>query len=119
MTRVRPSETPAPDGLETLADADVPAFLEGARVCLLAFLDKDDAAFRARLDVLAASLARPGFRAGAVDLDRHRLVADAMGVQRAPCVVVFVDGEAVDRLLGAPPDAVLRDVVEQRVRASG
>ena len=111
---MRPTEVPPP-GLRDLRDADVPEVLEKSPIALLAFLDGDDAAcnrLRARLDALAARHPRAAF--GALDVRHARLVAEALGVRSVPLVCVFRDGEVVDRLIGAPPDVILEDVLRMR-----
>lgn len=114
----RPSELPR-RGLRDLSDADVPDALESDAVVLLAFLDPNDPAcqrLRARLEILAAKM--PGAAFGAVDVTRSPLVADALGVKGVPFLVVFQHGAVVDRLIGAPPDAVIEDVLRVRLRPS-
>ena len=133
---MRPTQTaPPPGGLRTLSDHEAPDFLERHRVALLAFLDPDDPAsakVRARLAVIVAKWETAGpaaaspaalrpasFGAGVVEVTRHRLVADAMGVKSVPTVILFADGEAVDRLMGTPPESVLDDVVKARLARLG
>lgn len=115
----RPTETP-PGEVAALTDHEVPDFLEKHRVALLAFLGGDAASakMRGRLSVAMAKWWRPGDQVGAavVDLERHRLVAEALGVKGAPTVILFHDGEAVDRLMGAVPDAVLDEALSARLR---
>ena len=114
---MRPTELP-PRGVEDLTDAEAPDFLERHPLCALAFLDGGDDAcrrFRARLDALAARHA--GLALGALDVRRSPLVAEALGVKSVPMLIVFRDGEAVDRVIGAPPDAVIEDVVRLRTRS--
>ena len=129
---MRPTERPAGEGLRSLTDEDAPDFLERHRVALLAFLDPDDPAcakMRVRLSVVAAkwetagpaaagpaAAGRPAeFGAGVVEVTRHRLVAEALGVKSVPTVVLFVNGEVVDRLMGAPPESVLDEAVKARM----
>lgn len=128
---MRPTERPPGEGLRSLGDAEAPDFLERHKVVLLAFLDPDDPAcakMRARLSVVAAkwetagpasadpaAMRLPPFGAGVVEVTRHRLVAEALGVKSVPTVLLFVDGEVVDRLMGAPPESVLDDMVKARM----
>lgn len=112
----RPTELP-PRGVHDLRDEDAPDFLERHAVCALAFLDGADELcqrYRARLEALAARHAE--LAVGALDVRRSPLVANALGVKSVPLLVVFRDGEAVDRLIGAPPDVVIEDVVRLRKR---
>lgn len=112
---MRPSEV-APRHVVDLTDAEAPDVLEAPGVVLVAFLDGEDAAcarLRVRLDALAARYPRVPFHA--LDVRHSPLVAAALGVQSVPFVVVFRDGEVVDRLIGAPPDAILEDVLRARV----
>lgn len=109
-TQTRPTGEPVP-----LRDAEVPDFLESHRVAVLAFLDDQGASgrLRERLVLVAARLARPDVAVGLVDVRADRLVAQAVGVRSVPTTLVFVAGEAVDRLMGAPP----AEVVEETIRA--
>lgn len=107
-----------PGEVTLLSDAEAPDFLDAHEVALLAFLDLGDDAslrMRQRLALVVAKLARPGFGAGVVDVTRHRLVAEAVGVKSVPMTLVFVRGEVVDRLIGSPPEPVLEDVVRARL----
>lgn len=123
----RPTELPRPDEAVDLSDDEAADFLERHRVAVLAFLDLEDPAsqkMRARLGVVMAKLApatsggslRPVLGAGVVDVAHHRLVADALGVKSVPMLVVFVEGEVVDRLIGAPPEVVIEDVLRPRLK---
>lgn len=133
---MRPTER-RPDGpaLRDLADDEAPDFLEGHRVALLAFLDPDDPAcakMRDRLGLVVAKWQAAGpaaaspaagslapFGAGVVDVTRHRLVAEALGIKSVPTVVLFVGGAVVDRLMGTPPESVLDDVLKARLARNG
>lgn len=126
---------PMDGGLRSLTDEDAPDFLERHRVALLAFLDPEDPAcarMRQRLGLVAAKWETAGpaaagpaagglarFGAGVVEVTRHRLVAEALGVKSVPTVLLFADGEVVDRLMGAPPESVLDDVVRARLARLG
>jgi thioredoxin 1 len=132
---MRPSERAPDEGLRSLGDDEAPDFLERHAVALLAFLDLGDPAcakMHQRLSLVAAkwqtagpaaaspaagSLAR--FGAGVVDVARHRLVAEALGVKAVPTVLLFADGQVVDRLMGTPPESVLDDVVKARMGGPG
>lgn len=118
MSGRRPSET-APGEIQQLRDADVPDFLERHAVALLAFLGSDAASerLRPRLQVVASKWWGPGDQlgVGVVDPDRHPLVAEALHLEGVPSVIVFVDGEVVDRLLGSVPESVLDEVVRSRL----
>ena len=46
-----------------------------------------------------------------VDVDRFQQLAAEYGVQGVPTMVVFADGEPVERLVGATNEQQLRDVV--------
>ena len=133
---MRPTERPAGEGLRSLTDDEAPDFLERHRVALLAFLDLEDPAcarMHQRLSLVAAkwettgpALAGPAvhgrparFGAGVVEVTRHRLVAEALAVKSVPMVLVFADGQVVDRLMGAPPESVLDDVVGSRLARLG
>lgn len=114
---MRPTEV-APPGVVDLSDAEVPDFLERHAVVLLAFLDGGDEVsqrLRARLDALAPRHPKTAF--GAVDVRASRLVAEALGVRSVPFTCVFRGGEVVDRLIGAPPDVVLEDVLRSRAES--
>lgn len=116
----RPTETP-PGTVATLGDHEVPDFLDRHRVALLAFLGDDPASgrMRGRVAIALAKWWRPGDQVGAavVDLERHRLVAEALGVKGAPTLVLFVGGEAVEHLMGAVPESVLDEVFAGHLRS--
>lgn len=123
----RPSELPPAGEVVELSDAEAPDFLDRHRVAILAFLDGKDPVsqkMRARLSLVVAKLApatsedgsRPVLGAGVVDVSHHRLVADALGVKSVPMLVVFVEGEVVDRLIGGPPEVVIEDVLRPRLK---
>lgn len=106
-----------PRGLVRLEDEDAPDFIEANRVVLLAFLDGADdicERLRVRLDAFAAR--HPEVAFGALDVRRSRMVAESLGVKSVPFLVVFREGEVVDRLIGGPPDAVIEDVLRMRGR---
>lgn len=48
-----------------------------------------------------------------VDVDSNQALAGAYDVQGVPTLVLFVDGELVERQVGAPSEAQLRALVEQ------
>jgi thioredoxin 1 len=48
-----------------------------------------------------------------VDVDSHQQLAGELGVQGVPTVVVYADGEPVDRRVGAQDQATLERLVEQ------
>lgn len=115
---MRPTQLPPPSVRE-LGDTDAPDWLEANRVAVLAFLDGSDAAsakMRERLSVVMAGEGGLGVAFGVVDVSEHTLVAEALGVTSVPMVLVFVEGSVVDRLIGTPPEAVIRDVVKARAK---
>ncbi|MFP5380491.1 MAG: thioredoxin family protein, partial [Vicinamibacteria bacterium] len=106
----RPTVTPPPSEPVALTDADALDFLDRHEVALLAFLAPDDGPsdrLRPRLALAAAKMGEPRLGVGVLDVDRHPLVADAVGVKSAPTTLVFVRGEVTDRLVGAVPQDVL------------
>jgi thioredoxin 1 len=50
-----------------------------------------------------------------LDVDRSRDVAQRFGVRSIPTLVIFKDGQEVDRLVGVQT----KDVIERRLRAAG
>lgn len=107
---MRPSET-APSGHVSLRDADVADWVEARARCVLLFWDGDDPKcqrFRARLEVALAAADLP---MGVLDVRSDALVAQALGVKSVPTTVVFRAGEVAERLIGAPPDDILRDAL--------
>lgn len=121
---MRPSELPRPDEVPVLTDDEAPDFLERFDVAALAFLDMDapaSAALRNRLQVVLAKmesgLGRLGV--GVVDVNRHRLVAEALHVKSVPTLVVFAGGSVVDRVMGSPPEAVIEEVLRARLPRTG
>ena len=132
----RPTQRPPGEGLRSLTDDEAPDFIEAHRVALLAFLDLQDPAcarMHQRLSLVAAKWETAGpasagpavhgrparFGAGVVEVTRHRLVAEALGVKSVPMVLLFADGQVVDRLMGTPPESVLDDVVKRRLGRLG
>lgn len=105
-------------GVVDLDDAGAPDFLESRRVVLLAFLDPADPAsrrLRASLEVFAARRAGE-LAVGAIDVSRHRLVAQGLDVRGVPSALLFVDGELRDRVVGAPPESVLEEMARLGAR---
>lgn len=107
---MRPTER-APPGIEALRDREVADWLEARPRAALLFWDADDAAcqrLRARLEIAVAAT---GASVGCLDVRHEPLVARALGVASVPTLVVFRDGEVADRVMGSPPEAVLRDAL--------
>lgn len=107
---MRPSEIP-PAGLETLRDAEAAEWVESRPRCALLFWDGEDGTcqrYRARVELAAAS---SGLPVGVLDVRSNALVAEALGVKSVPALVVFRGGDVAERLLGAPPDAILREAL--------
>lgn len=103
---MRPSEIPPPGAVE-LRDPEVADWLEAQAQAALLFWDEaDDVCLRqrARVELTAAAA---GVALGVVDVRRDALVAQALGVKSVPTLVVFRDGEVVDRIMGAAPEAIL------------
>ncbi|RLM66903.1 thioredoxin [Halorubrum sp. Atlit-8R] len=48
-----------------------------------------------------------------VDVDVHQALAGEYGVQGIPTLLVFADGELVDRMVGAQSEQALTDAIEQ------
>jgi thioredoxin 1 len=48
-----------------------------------------------------------------VDVDRHQRLAQQLGAQGVPTLVVFVDGEPVERVVGAQDRATLETLLQQ------
>jgi thioredoxin 1 len=46
-----------------------------------------------------------------VDVDRHQALAGEYGVQSIPTLLVFADGELVDRMVGAQSEQSLADAI--------
>ncbi|WIV66322.1 thioredoxin [Natrialbaceae archaeon AArc-T1-2] len=53
-----------------------------------------------------------------VDTDSHQRLAQQHGVQGLPTLVVFVDGEPVERLVGMQDETTLRNVIAEHDPAS-
>ena len=49
---------------------------------------------------------------GKVDVDVHQQLAAKYGVQGIPNLVLFVDGEPAERVVGVQPESQLRSLVE-------
>jgi len=61
------------------------------------------------LESLAAETAAT---VGKVDVDVHQQLAAKYGVQGIPNLVLFVDGEPAERVVGVQPESQLRSLVE-------
>jgi len=48
-----------------------------------------------------------------VDVDQHQALAGEYGVQGIPTLLVFVDGELAERMVGAQTEAALTDAVAE------
>jgi thioredoxin 1 len=48
-----------------------------------------------------------------VDVDAHKQLAAQLGVQGVPTLVLYVDGEPVERLVGAQDEATLTNLVQE------
>ena len=110
---MRPSERPRP-GIEPLRDSDAADWLQSRpRAALLFWDETDDVSrrLRVRLEVVAAAA---DIDVGVLDVRTDALVAEALGVKTVPAVVVFRAGEVVERVLGAPPEGVLREALAAR-----
>lgn len=117
----RPSEVELPGVIELTDDA-APDFIEAHHVSLVAFAELDTAPsilLRGRLSIVVARRAEPtkptDLGIGVVDIAKHTRVAEALGIKSTPAVVVFVDGEVHDRLMGVVPESVLDEVVQSRL----
>lgn len=107
---MRPTER-APPGVDALLDAEVADWLETRPHAALLFWDESDDASRrqrARLELVAAAAGVP---VGALDVRKNALVAQALGIRSVPAVVVFRGGEVVERVMGAAPEAILREAL--------
>lgn len=107
---MRPTETPRP-GVVPLRDNEVADWLDAHGRSALLFWDPDDAPskkLRARVEIVAAAAA---IEIGALDIRTDALVAQALGVKSVPALIVFRDGEVVERLMGAPPESVLNEAL--------
>jgi thioredoxin 1 len=104
----RPSETPH-GGLWPLRDPEVANWLDGRAHVALYFWDEADAAcqrHRTRVELVAAAANVP---VGVLDVRSDALVAHALGVKSVPALVVFRNGEVVERVIGSAPEAILRE----------
>jgi thioredoxin 1 len=48
-----------------------------------------------------------------VDVDRHQALAGEYGVQSIPTLLVFADGEPVERMIGAQSEQSLTDAIAE------
>lgn len=107
---MRPTERPHL-GVESLRDNDVADWLESRPRAAILFWDETDEVsrrLRVRLEVVAAAA---DISVGVLDVRTDALVAQALGVKSVPAIVVFRGGEVVERVLGAPPESVLREAL--------
>ena len=66
------------------------------------------------LEPIVATVARDTEAAVAkVDIDRHQGLAAQAGVRGVPTLVVYANGEPVQRLVGMQDEGTLRDLVQQ------
>jgi hypothetical protein len=112
---VRPTER-APPGVVDLNDRSAPDFLDSAPIVLLAFLDQEDELSLRVRHRLATVGARTHVPVGIVDTSRPSHVADAFGVKTAPMLLLFLNGEIVDRIIGVPPEDIIEETVRGRMR---
>lgn len=68
------------------------------------------------VEALAEELA-PGIRLVQMDGDTNQATQVRYGVRGLPTMLVFRDGELVDRIVGATPKAALRERLARHVRA--
>jgi hypothetical protein len=109
---MRPTQQDAGRVLD-LRDDETPDFLEMRKVVLLAILEDDELSLRVR-HRLGLVCARLRVDCGVVAPDSK--VAAAFGVKSAPMLLVFDGGEVVDRLIGAPPEEIIAETVQTRMR---
>jgi len=53
-----------------------------------------------------------------LDIDQAPAIASQFGVQGIPLLMLLRDGQEIDRVVGAVPPAVLRNMLEQHVGAA-
>ncbi|MCB0278367.1 MAG: thioredoxin [Calditrichaeota bacterium] len=52
-----------------------------------------------------------------VDVDQNQVIAGKYGIRSIPTLVIYKNGEEVDRIIGAVPKAVLEDRLKQQLSA--
>lgn len=52
-----------------------------------------------------------------VDVDQNQVLAGKYGIRSIPTLVIYKNGEEVDRIIGAVPKAVLEDKLKQQISA--
>ena len=62
---------------------------------------------------LAAVAAETDAAVATIDIDRHRDVAASLGARSVPTLVLYVDGEPVERLVGAQNRGTLEALIER------
>lgn len=102
----RPTELPA-SGMVPLRDAEAADWIEQRDRCAVLFWDPDDPVSRKQRTRVELAAAAAGLPVGVVDIRKDALVAQALGVESVPLLVVFQGGELVERLIGSPPEAVV------------
>lgn len=50
---------------------------------------------------------------GKVNVDENQDIASQYGVMGIPCLIIFKDGEEVDRIVGAMPEATLKSRIQE------
>ncbi len=96
-----------------LSDKEAPDWLEAHPTAALFFWDGDNAVSqrqRARLELVAASV---DMVIGVLDVRGDVLVAQAVGVTTVPALVVFRDGEVMERIMGPAPEGILLDALRE------
>lgn len=64
------------------------------------------------LDQVASEMADK-VRVGKVNIDHHQELAVQFGVRGVPTFILFKDGEAADRMVGAAPKSAFEDLVNR------
>ena len=62
------------------------------------------------IECLAAEI---GAAVAKVDVDRHQRLAQQLGAQGVPTLVVFADGKPVERVVGAQDRATLDQLIQR------
>ena len=52
-----------------------------------------------------------------VDVDQNQVLAGKYGIRSIPTLVIYKNGEEVDRIIGAVPKSVLEDKLKQQISA--
>lgn len=106
-----PIQASEPTSVVSLGDDDIETVVATGGVALVEFYAEWCGACQRMAPALDAVAADTDATVVTVDVETHLETAIEFGAQRAPTVVLFVDGDPVKHLRGAQDEQTLRDLV--------